>query len=441
MQLGSLSDLLEEEARANHVPGGQLTVFHHGETWAFPFGQTEHRGGVGMTAEDRVPIGSITKTFTATLAMLLVSDGDLELDAPVVEYLPELRRLSADRATNPANRLTPRHLLSHTGGLAAECTGLSAGRQGWSRWFSSVQPPGTGFSYSNLGYALVGRLVEAVTGVTWWEAMRDILLKPLGITPAFVATPDCEPAGAYVPGHAVNRATHRIRVVEQALEPVEAPAGALALSANDLVTLARTHLRPEHGGTDDGLVAPDELAEMRRPAAHAEPFGLANGWGLGLALFRAGSTTWFGHDGTADGTSCHLRIDPESGTVAALTTNASTGNSLWQRIAAELDIGDYTAPAHTKHRTPPPRDSAGSYHNGDIEYTVNIRGNDVQLVVDDEPTARLVPHEGLIFSIIDLSTGELGRPGRFLRNSRGYIDRVQIGGRVARRQHRAQEVA
>jgi CubicO group peptidase (beta-lactamase class C family) len=75
---------------------------------------------------------------------------------PVAEYLPELGRLSPEVAT----RLTARHLLSHTGGLTAECAGLAAGRSGWSRWLRNVQPPGTGFSYSNRGHALIRRIVE-----------------------------------------------------------------------------------------------------------------------------------------------------------------------------------------------------------------------------------------------------------------------------------------
>lgn len=431
MSRGLLSDLLEGAARANQVPGAQLAVFENGETRAYTFGETEHRVGEQLTAADKVPIGSITKTFTAALAMVLVSDGDLDLDDPVAEYLPELRRLSSGSPTG----LTTRHLLSHTGGLTAECPGLPAGRSGWSRWVRGVQAPGAGFSYSNLGYALVGRLVEAVTGVPWAEAVRDILLKPLGITPAFVVGDTAEP---FVPGHAVNRATRRVRPVAQALEPVEAPAGALALSATDLVTFARLLLRPTLGGTADGLVAPAELAEMCRPVAHAEPFGLADGWGLGLALFGAG---WVGHDGTADGTSCYLRVNPVTGTAVALTTNASSGTGTWQHLAAELDAGDYTTPARTAHRLPPPRGCAGTYHNGDIEYLVLVEGEVVRLVVDDEPAARLVPHEGLIFSVIDLNTGETARPGRFLRNSGGEIDRIQVGGRVARRQHRAREVA
>lgn len=430
MSRGLLSDLLEGATRANQVPGAQLAVFENGETRAYTFGEAEHRGGVALTADDKLPIGSITKTFTAACAMVLVSDGDLDLDDPVADYLPELRRLPSG---SPG--LTTRHLLSHTGGLTAECPGLPAGRAGWSRWVRGVQAPGAGFSYSNLGYALAGRLVEAVTGVPWAQAVRDILLKPLGITPVFVVGDSPE---RFVPGHAVNLATRRVRRITQALEPVEAPAGALALSATDLVTFARLLLRPALGGTADGLVAPAELAEMCRPVPHAEPFGLADGWGLGVALFGAG---WVGHDGTADGTSCHLRVDLNTGTAVALTTNASSGNGVWPHVADELGAGDYTAPTRTAHRAPPPRGCAGVYHNGDIEYAVFVEGDVIRLVVDDEPAARLVPHEGLIFSVIDLNTGETARPGRFLRNSGAEIDRIQIGGRVARRQHRAREVA
>lgn len=443
MHFGHLPDSVVRTARAAQLPGAQLAIRDGGQTWTFSFGETEHGSGVRMTSSARVPIGSITKSFTAALAMVLVSDGDLDLDEPVAEYVPELRWLPRDRdsaADDTARHLTSRHLLSHTGGLAAECAGVPTGRAGLRAWpAGAVQPPGAGFSYSNLGYALMGRLIEAVTGVSWWQATRDILLKPLGITPASVnASGDAGPA--FAPGHSANRVTGRVRPVAQALEHVEAPAGALALSATDLVAFGDA-LCTDGGG----LIDPAVLARMRHPVPHAEPFGLADGWGLGLALFRAGSAVWFGHDGTADGTSCHLRVDPTTRTAVALTTNASTGHDLWQHVVAELrssglDVGDYTTPTLSRRRVPPPPGCAGSYHNGDIEYTVAVRGDDLRLVVDGEPTARLVPHDGLVFSVTD-QDGQPGRPGRFLRDSRGRTDRVQIGGRVARRQCRVHEVA
>jgi hypothetical protein len=52
-----------------------------------------------------------------------------------------------------------------------------------------------------------------------------------------------------------------------------------------------------------------------------------------------------------------------------------------------------------------------------------------------------VPHDGLVFSMIDRDTGETARPGRFLRDSHGYIDRIQVGGRVARRRRRVRGAA
>src|SRR5262249_50513397 len=57
-----------------------------------------------------------------------------------------------------------------------------------------IQPPGAGFSYSNLGYVLAGHLVEAVTGMGWSEAVESVLLRPLGIDPVFV-----NPAGSARP--------------------------------------------------------------------------------------------------------------------------------------------------------------------------------------------------------------------------------------------------
>ncbi|WP_170191981.1 serine hydrolase domain-containing protein [Saccharothrix syringae] len=437
-----LRGTFERAALDNGVPGAQLAVRHGGETWEFEFGEERHGTGRPLSRDAKVPVGSITKTFTATLLLLLVSDGDVELDEPVAEYLPDLRRARPDLA----EELTTRHLLSHTGGLAAEVVPAEGRFPLAASLLDTPQRPGAGFSYSNVGYALAGHLVEVVTGMTWWEAVQTVLLKPMGVTAASVVGADPVPA-PIATGHAVNRSLRRVRPVEQALEPVEAPAGALAVSAADLVELARMHLRPEHGGTDHGLVDADDLAEMRRLVPAAEPFGLADGWGLGLAAFRGGHGDWFGHDGTADGTSCHLRFDPTSGTVVALTANANTGAAMWRQLVAELraaglEIGEHTALTGAERRVRAPRDCAGTYVNGDTAYSVVLRDDDVQLVVDGEPAARLTVYDGLVFSVTDLAGGEAGHAGRFLRDPRsGLVDRVQIGGRVAGRRQRAREVA
>ncbi|MGI5499877.1 serine hydrolase domain-containing protein [Lentzea sp. CA-135723] len=429
-----LSEPLRRAALHHDVPGAQLVVWHDGVAAEFEFGEERHGSGRAVSRDSKVPIGSITKTFTATLLMVLVSDGDVDLDAPVVEYLPELR----DALGGTADVLTARHLLSHTGGLHSEV--VAEGGPALARSVEDlVQPPGAGFSYSNAGYALIGRLIEVVTGMTWAEAVSTILVKPLGIDLGFVAGPESA-ASATASGHTVNRALSLVRPVEQDLMAVEAPAGGLAASAADLVALAKMHLTPRHGGIDPGLVDPDHLAEMRRPVPGADPFGLADGWGLGLALFDGGGTGWLGHDGTADGTSCHLRLAPDSGTVVALTANSATGAALWCDLLPELravgiDLTDSAPAVDARPQAAIPGDCTGTYVNGDTAYSVVVRDDELHLVVDDEPAARLAVRDGFVFSVTDLTNGAAGRPGRFLRDPRsGRIDRIQIGGRVAGRQ-------
>ncbi|WP_367127294.1 serine hydrolase domain-containing protein [Saccharothrix sp. HUAS TT1] len=403
--------------REHHVPGAQLAVHHAGRTWTHE---------VGLAADAAVPIGSITKTFTATVAMALVSDGDLELDAPLSDHLPGV-----------ADELTLRHLLSHTGGLPSDpedvrTTSLRHHVRQALRELHPLHEPGAGFSYSNIGYSLVGHLIEVTTGMTWSEAVEAVLLRPLGVRAGFTTNPSDD----VVSGHAVNPGTGRVVPVAQSLAAVDAPAGALAASATDLVAFGRML-----GGAAPHLIAADDLALMREPVRHAEPFGMADGWGLGLALFQRDGVRWVGHDGTADGTSCHLRINPSDGTAVALTTNGSSGFALWRDLVqdladAGLPVADYDGMSGLRHRIPPPPDCTGRFRNGDVEYAVRAVDRErLALTVDGEPFADLSLFDGLVFAMRDSDTGDTNQTGRFLRDpGDGGIRWIQIGGRLARRQ-------
>ncbi|MBP2336951.1 CubicO group peptidase (beta-lactamase class C family) [Saccharothrix coeruleofusca] len=433
MDTDLIQQRLSELTRAHGVPGAQFAVHRHGRTWTCAVGEAST--GTPLTDDAAVPIGSITKTFTATVVMALVSDGDLELDAPLSDHLPELRRVASDLGT----QLTARHLLSHTGGLPSDpedAHGTSLRRHVLEA-FRTLEPlhrPGAGFSYSNIGYVLLGHLIEVLTGMSWWEAVDSVLLRPLGVPARFTVGPGADPA--VVPGHAVHPRTRRVVPVRQSLALVDAPAGALAASATDLLALGRML-----GGGAPPLVAPEDLVLMRTPVRHAEPFGMADGWGLGMALWQRDGSTWVGHDGNGDGTSCHLRINPEDGTVVALTTNGSSGLPLWRRLVPELaeagvPVGDYDGFRNLARRIPPPPDCTGSFLNGDTEYAVRAADREhLVLTVDGEPFADLSLFDGLVFAMRDSDTGDTSQTGRFLRNPRdGGIEWIQIGGRLARRQ-------
>lgn len=278
--------------------------------------------------------------------------------------------------------------------------------------------------------------------MSWWDAIDALLLKPLRIMPAFVVRPDSRvPPDSFVSGHAVHEATRAALAVVQTIRATEAPCGALALSAKELVAFGHAHVT---GCTDVSAATPldpDAFRHMSRPITVAEPFGLADGWGLGLAMFRHADTHWVGHDGTADGTSCHLRIDPTHDRVVALTTNANTGSALWIDLVDELraldiPVGDYVAP-ELRQRMPTADATFGRYANGDVEYVVDA-GDDgkATLRVNGETYQELILHEDLLFSVQQPASGRRILGGRFLRDpSGGQVNGIQTGGRVAGRRN------
>ncbi|MDQ3405175.1 MAG: serine hydrolase [Actinomycetota bacterium] len=433
MDRSRLRARLTELVRQHSVPGVQLAIHHDDHTWTWQTGVARQGVDAPMTATSAVPSGSLTKVVTAAVVMALVSEGDLDLDEPLAEQVPDLRLLpSSLRET-----LTLRHVLSHTAGLPSD--GLEVGNGSVRRYVldscRSLIPlaePGSVFSYSNLGYLIAGHAIESATGLTWAEAVRAIVLDPLRIQPRFVVG-----AGAtadLVTGHTVNRAMGTVRAVSQSVTATEAAAGALAFSAADLLVLGRALA----GHDPELLLDPGSLKEMRVSVAGADPFGMADGWGLGLASFGAGSGATTGHDGTGDGTSCHLRMNSATGTVVALTANAGTGFALWREFAAELaDCGvpvqDYDALPTMSGRQPAPTDCLGDFANGDTVYSVQRSEAGLRLTVDTEPFADLTPLTGLRFAMRDCDTGETDQMGRFVPAADGRIGWLQVGGRLARR--------
>jgi CubicO group peptidase (beta-lactamase class C family) len=422
-------------ARKHRVPGAQLAIHHGGTTTASEVGELEFRTGRRVTRDAAFPIGSITKCFTATVAMILVADGDVELDAPVGEYVPELG--------DPGTVICLRDLLSHTSGLSdsSDIEQASTLRRYVAEHVCQkdlVLPPGVCFSYSNPGYALAGRLIETVTGMSWSEAVESILLRPLDIEPAFVDLPGPKPPRRpFATGHSVNTSAGRTRPVQQSGSPAIAPAGALAVSAIDLVKLGLMHVGP--GASQ--LLPAAYAAQMRQAVPGADPFGLADGWGLGLAVYRQETADWVGHDGNADGTCCYLRINPADGWVVALTSNASTGVGLWQDLLAELaqagvPIDPPRAPVSGRLHIVPPADCVGWYANGDVEYAVTAGSHgSIHVSVDGENPVPLTLHDDLTFSLLDSNSGRRVLGGRFVRDpATGKVYGIQVGGRLARKQ-------
>ncbi|KOV96728.1 serine hydrolase domain-containing protein [Streptomyces sp. NRRL B-3648] len=425
-----LQDRLDALARTHRVPGAHIALDTGTDLISVHTGTADTAAGSPFTADTAVPLGSLTKPYTAALVMLLADDGDLDPDEPAAAHLPELADVPD---------VTIRHLLSHTSGLPTGPDSDTAATTTAARYLAAVCtardslfPPGTDFSYSNAGYVAAGRLVETVTGMPWHEAVRALLLQPLGVAPAFIG--DTVAARPVAAGHAVNTATGQARPARQNLAPLEAPAGALLASARDLAAFGNALI----GRAD--LLPPAVTKEMRRAEPAARPGALGDGWGAGLALYQRDDRVWCGHDGNAQGTSCHLRAEPESGVVVAFTGNAGGATALWRDLAEELGrltgiqvpVGARVADRGRPVALP---DCAGTYRNGTTAYRV-APGADGSpaLSVDGDLPIPLVCYADLSCDLRDPDTGRLEPGGRFHRDpATGRVDRLQISGRTARR--------
>ncbi len=148
----------------------------------------QHLGGPPPDAGTVFRIASMTKSFTAAAILALRDDGLLKLDDPAEQYVPELRGWSP--VTSDSARVSIRHLLTMTAGFPTDDpwgdrqqglpleefkSFLSGGvRFNWA--------PGTRFEYSNLGYAILGRVITAVTDAAYPDHIHNRLLRPLGMT-------------------------------------------------------------------------------------------------------------------------------------------------------------------------------------------------------------------------------------------------------------------
>lgn len=185
----AIDRLVAAHAAREHIPGAAWAVVVDGEVAHVGTAGTRIAGAEAPVDGDTVfRIASMTKSFTAMAILVLRDEGRLSLDDPVERYLPELRAL--DYPTRDAPRLTLRHLLSHSAGFPEDNPWgdqqLAATEDEFTamllRGFPFSNAPGLAFEYSNLGFAILGRVVTRVAGMPYRDFVATRILKPLGMT-------------------------------------------------------------------------------------------------------------------------------------------------------------------------------------------------------------------------------------------------------------------
>ncbi|MFI5784068.1 serine hydrolase domain-containing protein, partial [Nocardia sp. NPDC051570] len=326
------------EVVAAGAAGVQMRVHdEHGE-WAGSAGVTELGRPDGVPTDGQFRIGSITKTFTATVLLQLVGEGRLGLDDPVDRYLPQF-------GLDP--RITVRMLLQHTSGLFNDLGDRnpdgtmepgffpSEGKAGVDSLFRDYQPeelvrfalskparfaPGTGWSYSNTNYILVGLLIEKITGTPYALQIYGRIVVPLGLWGTTVPGHWTGIPGPHAHGYTSYLGDGVVTVVDVTDQNPSAiyAAGEIVSTTRDLDTFMTALL----GGR---LLTPVLLAEMRK----GHPFGPNPGYGLGLGHgpLEPGCDV-VGHDGGVAGYLSEMYSTTERGRRVEMSVTKGPGVDL-----------------------------------------------------------------------------------------------------------------
>src|SRR5438552_4212637 len=321
MERVSAQRLAEWAAEARErwsVPGIAVGLFYDGETFVVADGVCELGGDERVSPETAFRIASITKPFTATLALALAQDGLLALDEP-----PPGSRVEA----------TIRQLLSHQGGLACEWPSaleeLGRGEGGLQRIAEGEPPrlpvgPGELFSYCNVGFWLVGAAVARACETSFPAAIRTRVLEPLDL-----AATRFEPRQASRGHEQTEPGSDEHVVFDHPYPKTRTPSGGLWSTVGDLLRFADHHL----GGP--GPLSRESVQELQQPHIPA-PGG---SYGLGWFLRESAGRRTVEHPGSAAGFESLLSLVPEERFGFAALSNSSRGSAPIRELLERLGLG------------------------------------------------------------------------------------------------------
>ena len=310
------------------LPGLAVGVVSSGEVvLARGYGYRDLESRLPVTEHTVMPIGSNTKSFTATLLAMLVDEGAIEWDRPVRDYLPDFQ-LRDEFATA---EMTPRDLLTHQSGLPRHdhvWYGRPVTRRELFTRLRHLEPNASfrsHFQYQNLMFMAAGHLAERVAGVDWGQIVEERIFRPLGMTRSSTSVAEIAAAGDYaLPYLLVDGELEKV-----AFRDMDAigPAGAINSSAVEMLAYIQMHI---DGGVFAGRrhLSAGSSALMQRPHS-AIPGGSEHGevrqssYGLGLQVGSYRGRAMVTHGGGVDGFASAVSWLPRERIGVIVLTNRS----------------------------------------------------------------------------------------------------------------------
>ncbi len=291
--------------------------------WSRAFGYADAENKILADTLTIYRAGSISKSFTAFLMMQLFEEKIIMLNDPVELYFPEIKRL---KGYSNSTKITFQQLASHTSGLSTE-PGLENAKSGpigdWEHKVTASIPttsfesqPGTRFSYSNIGYAILGLTLSRATGKPFMELVRGKIFVPLKMNNTFYKVPD-----KFKTKLAVGMARGPSKIIDTDLPKKDhegrgyaVPNGGIYTTSNDLAKFMICNLGYST------ILNNESLAEMQ-----VEKDPARNKYGLGFMVFHTDQINIIGHNGFIAGYEAEFAFEKESKFGVILMRNYNDG--------------------------------------------------------------------------------------------------------------------
>jgi len=296
------------------VPSASVAVVRHGRlAYAQAYGDAQLEPQIPAKTDMRYSIGSISKQFTASCILLLQQEGKLSLDDKVSTWLPDLTR---------ADEVTLREILSHTSGyqdfwpqdyvppMMLKSTTAQAIMDRWAKKPLDFDP-GTRWQYSNTNYAIAGTIVAKVSGMPFFDFLRQRILEPLGMSSAM----DIDKSE--LPPHA--EATGYMRYALGPLHPAPKEGAGWLYAMGELSMTPGDLARWDISLMDESLLQPASYKQLETEVRLKS--GVGTGYGLGVSVGMSNGHRVISHSGEVSGFTAMNMVFPDDSAAVVVLTN------------------------------------------------------------------------------------------------------------------------
>ncbi len=307
-----LDEFISKQMEELHIPGVTFSLVQNGQiVLAKGYGYANLEQQIPVSSDHTLfKVGSVSKLFTATAIMQLVEKGIIDLHTDVNKYLTEFQ--IPEEYSQP---ITIANLLTHTAGFDERLVGLftrraedipSLGQILAEKMPARALPPGKAMSYSNCGYALLGHIVESVTGVLFSQYVEKSILQPLEMNSSSFTQPS-RLAPHVALGYKYNKYQNTYQAFPSQYMSIT-PAGSFSGTGTDMAKFAIAHL--QYGRYKDSRILKESTSrQMQQRQFTNDPRLPGMGWGFMESLHNQQKA--IGHGGGLPGFTSLLYLFPD----------------------------------------------------------------------------------------------------------------------------------